>query len=211
MSAPRGRVRLPASPTLMLDAALSYADRGWQVFPIYPPAFTIVRGTVQVSCSCRDGVDCKTGPGKHPRTLWRKGDGSRLGRQPATADKTIVRAWWKAWPDANIGIATGAVSGIIVVDVDDKDGGWDTLAELERTVGFNRATLRVIAPGNGAHFYFAHPGGHVPCSASKVGRGVDIRGDRGMAVAPPSVSRKLDRYRWYHDLHPDATRELADA
>ena len=73
------------------------------------PLHTIVEG----QCSCKAGPDCKH-PGKHPRT--------RNGVKDATTDRAIIKTWWKKWPDANVGIATGQPSGIFVLDV---DGGVD--------------------------------------------------------------------------------------
>src|SRR5688500_3317712 len=83
-----------------LDYALAYARRGWAVFPVH----TIVHG----ACSCTKS--CGKQAGKHPRT--------QHGHRDATTDPAIIRKWWTQWPDANIGIATGAVSDLTVWDFD---------------------------------------------------------------------------------------------
>ena len=81
--------------------ALKYAALGLHVHPLH----TIVVG----HCSCGAGFDCKH-PGKHPRTP--------NGVKDATIDRKTIKAWWNRWPGANIGIATGWVSDIFVLDVD---------------------------------------------------------------------------------------------
>src|SRR5215207_9284920 len=86
---------------ILLEAALKYADRDFKVFPLY--------GIVDGRCEC--GTNCGS-PGKHPRVAQ--------GLHSATTDEQVVRAWWKRWPNSNVGIATGAVSGIYVIDVDNK-------------------------------------------------------------------------------------------
>jgi putative DNA primase/helicase len=89
-----------------LEAAITYAQRsGWRVFPIHWP----VDGT----CSCKN-PDCQS-PAKHPLTP--------NGFKDATTNPKIISEWWTKWPSANIGIATGAVSGIVVVDIDNRGEG----------------------------------------------------------------------------------------
>src|SRR5262245_34186061 len=80
----------------LLQAALSYARRGWLVLPLH----TARHG----ACACGH-VPC---PGKHPRTAH--------GVKEATIDEETIRRWWQQWPEANVGIATGAVSGLVVLD-----------------------------------------------------------------------------------------------
>src|SRR5262245_44468529 len=100
----------------LLDVALGYAARGWQVFPCHTPW--------QEGCSCRKHRTCEE-VGKHPRTLH--------GLLDATTDEAKIQRWWKMWPQANIAIRTGAISGLVVLDVDHRKGGADSLHELERT------------------------------------------------------------------------------
>lgn len=93
------------------------------------------------------------------------------------ADDSLVAAW-AANPAANVGIATGALSGCIVVDFDNDDA----VAE-----GYMRGlpdTLMAKTP-RGMHAYFAHPGGKVSNAAS-LAPGIDIRGDGGFVMAPGS-------------------------
>ena len=98
----------------LLDAALSYAACGWQVFPCHTPT--------GAGCSCRRACGRI---GKHPRT--------RNGLKDATTSQTTIRQWWKQWPQANIAVATGTVSGLVVLDEDTYKGGDTSRVELERT------------------------------------------------------------------------------
>ncbi len=86
----------------------------------------------------------------------------------------------RRYPNANVAIATGAISGLVVIDIDGPDGeaSLATLPPMPET--------RIVQTGRGRHLYFAHPGGAVPNSAGKLGKGIDVRGDSGYVVAPPS-------------------------
>src|SRR5947209_3864234 len=88
----------------MLEAALAHTRRGFKVIPIHTPIFECG----EVRCSCRK-INCQS-IGKHPRTL--------NGLKDATTEEAKIRKWWGQWPDANIGIVTGAESNIVTLDVD---------------------------------------------------------------------------------------------
>ena len=113
----------------VIEAALRYITLGWKVFPLH----SLRNG----ACTCGN-PEC-TSPGKHPRTTHRLKD--------ATTDPEQVHAWWEQWPDANIGIAPGAESGLVVVDVDPRHRG--TLEAL----GDLPPTLTVRTGGGGWHLY----------------------------------------------------------
>lgn len=167
----------------LLDAALGYARRGWLVLPLHSPAG-------DGRCSC-DRPDCAH-PGKHPRTPH--------GFKDATTDQATIRDWWRRWPHANVGIATGKTSGIAVVDIDRNRGGMESLRGLEAQHGDLPLTA-VVRTGNGNHHYFQYPGIHVK---SIVGRGdlygIDVRGDGGYVVAPPSWHASRTQYLWESEL-----------
>jgi hypothetical protein len=118
------------------------------------------------------------------------------GVSDASADIAIVTRWWQMWPSANIGIATGRGSGLVVLDVDFRAGGDASLAALVDQHGPLPETACVHTGGGGLHYYFAHPGGTVRNSASMLGAGLDIRGDGGYVVAPPSVHVSGATYTW---------------
>jgi hypothetical protein len=116
--------------------------------------------------------------------------------QQTAADPGQLRAWWRRWPRANVAAVTGRLSGVVVIDVDVRHGGDGALAELERDHGALPRTAVVATPSGGIHVYLVHPGGgRIPNSASRLGRGLDVRGDGGIALLPPS-RRPDGAYRW---------------
>lgn len=177
-----------------LDYALGYAARGWRVFPIYECRAT---GT---QCAC--GNRKCTSPGKHPRV--------KNGVKDATVDQLAIRAWWRQWPDANVGIATGA--GLLVVDIDPRHGGDETIDDLRRELGAWPDTVEALTGGGGRHIYLALPDGVVTRnSASEIGAGVDIRTDGGYVVAPPSNHASGGVYSWEASSDPTEGIALAEA
>lgn len=118
---------------------------------------------------------------------------TQRGLHDATRDHAQLHRWAEEYPNANIGVRTGRVSGLVVLDVDGEDG-FESLRALERHHGELPRTASVKTPRGGAHYYFAHPGGEVLCSAGQLGVGLDVRGDGGYVVAPPSVGPNGNRY-----------------
>ena len=158
-----------------LDAALAYARRGLRVIP--------VNAVLAGRCTCqawrdRPGPGACIAPGKHPRIKkWQT-----LG----STDATVIEKWFvHDFPSSNVGIVTGVTSGIFVLDVDPRHGGDETLDALQAKHGPLPDTLQATTGGGGRHFYFKHPGGVVP-DAVGIMPGLDIRGDGGFVVAPPS-------------------------
>jgi putative DNA primase/helicase len=115
-----------------------------------------------------------------------------------------VRDWFDDDPEAGIAIITGAISGIVVLDVDAKSDGRESLEQLQNEHGHLPKTVTVKTGGGGRHFYFPHPGGKIRPSAGKLGRGLDIRGDGAYVVAPPSAHKSGQAYEWKRD--PDSTK-----
>jgi hypothetical protein len=187
---------MAARVTALGDAALEYAAAGLAVFPCHSP-----RGG---GCSC-GRAECKD-LAKHPRTL--------NGLKDATCDEATIREWWRRWPDANIAIATGAISGIVALDVDVPKGGAATLAALEHEHGKLPRTAQVLTGGGGYHYIFQHPGIEIRNSAGKLGAGLDFRGDGGYMIAPPSVHVSGRAYQWMRGIEqapPAELPTLADA
>jgi putative DNA primase/helicase len=132
--------------------------------------------------------------GKHPRVKdW---------PNVATTDEATIQDWWTRWPDANIGIATGAKSGVVVLDVDPDEGGALALEDLLAEHGSLPETVESLTGGGGRHLLFQHPGVEMRNSASKLGAGLDIRGDGGYVIAPPSLHESGRRYEWEVSSHP---------
>jgi hypothetical protein len=170
--------------TRMLDAALRYASHGLPVFPLWP-ALPFSHG---FTCGCGKGTRCES-PGKHPLSAL-----VANGLKSATTEATTVKDWWTNWPAANIGIATGKV---VVVDVDPRHGGDASLAQLEQKHGKLPASWRVKTGGGGVHIYLDAPSSIViKNSAGLLGPGLDVRGDGGYVVAPPSGHISGEQYAW---------------
>jgi Bifunctional DNA primase/polymerase, N-terminal/Primase C terminal 1 (PriCT-1) len=118
----------------------------------------------------------------------------------ATLDPITIKAWWQRSPQANVAVATGGEARLLVVDVDPDAGGEASFAQLERDHDAMPATAEVVTPRGGRHLYFLVPAGRpMPGnSASKLGAGVDTRGQGGYVLAPPSVVNGRS-YTWSVD------------
>jgi hypothetical protein len=167
-----------------LEAALAYGAAGWAVLPV---------AGVSSAGECGCGRSCES-PGKHPAT--------RHGVHDATTDSVLIREWWRRSPGANVGIATGSASGLIVVDVDLPKGGRESLQALVAAGRQLTPTLTSHTGGRGLHLFYDRPEVSIP---NAVGRlpgvpealpGIDLRGDGGYVVAPPSTHTSGRRYRW---------------
>lgn len=125
---------------------------------------------------------------KRPLVAWQD-----YQRERSTPSE--LRRWFGQWPDANLGIVTGAISQLVVLDIDPKHDGEASIAALEHEHGPLPATVEAISGGGGRHLYFRHPGGHVRNKVA-LAPGIDLRGDGGIIVAPPSVHPSGARYAW---------------
>ena len=153
-----------------LDAALRYATKyGWAVIPIHDRT-------------------------KRPMTPH--------GVTDAKKDPGAIRHWWKKWPTASVGIATGSISQLIVIDEDlDPDKGYDGYREVrtwEQDHGALPETVRAITGRGGSHVYFHYTGSDIGNRAGIL-EGVDIRGEGGYVVAPPSIHQNGTPYEWEED------------
>jgi hypothetical protein len=129
------------------------------------------------------------------------------GCKDATTDTAIIRKWWQQEPAFNIGIATGKVSKVLVIDVDGLDAEA-SLRKLEAEHGELPATVESIT-ARGRHLFFRGPDVLVRNSAGKIAPGIDVRGDGGYVVAPPSVHPSGRRYHWSVDS-ADALAAMPD-
>ena len=105
-----------------------------------------------------------------------------------------IAEWWKTWPDANIGLITGVNGGLIVLDVDTKEGNEIVSNLLSDT--FQTPTART--PGGGWHYYFEYKDGLA--NKARVMDGCDIRTDGGYIIAPPSQNGGRGKYAWLDGL-----------
>lgn len=119
---------------------------------------------------------------------------TRRGCLDATTDAERIRAMWARRPDANVAIATG--NGYAVLDVDPRHRGDESLARLEAEHG-DLATLSCRTPSGGSHLWFRVPAGvAIGNSVGRVGEGLDVRGEHGFVIVPPSVSALGTAYSW---------------
>jgi len=122
------------------------------------------------------------------------------GCKDASDDPVVIDAWAARYPRANIGVACGAISGCLVIDIDPRNGGFKTINELSAK-GFRFPRAPEVRSGNGGrHIYLAYVGG-LSQGKEKLGPGVDIKADGGYVVAPPSVIPPSEQgpggpYRW---------------
>lgn len=154
-----------------LKAALYYAQKyGWAVFPVKAEE-------------------------KRPHTPH--------GCKDAKKDPGAIKAWWKKWPTASVGVATGSISNLIVIDEDlDDDKGLDgimAMAAWEKDNGVSLPeTARAITGRGGAHLYYHYTGKDIQ-NRTGIIDGVDVRGEGGYVVAPPSVHPNGVEYAWEDD------------
>lgn len=165
--------------TTLSSAAKRYSSKlGWKVFPVHTPGPNGL-------CTCGK-VPCENA-GKHPRTL--------NGLKDATGSQDQIIKWWSDWPEAGIGCPTGKVNGFFVLDVDPRHGGDISLEAIERKYGSLPQTRHHKTGGGGMHYFFAMPNGQqIPNSSGVVGPGLDIRGDGGYVILPPSLHTTGTKY-----------------
>jgi hypothetical protein len=120
------------------------------------------------------------------------------GCKDATTDAAQIEHWWRTNSELNIGIATGAPSGVFVVDVDGHSAEA-ALYKLEAEHGALPASVEAIT-ARGRHIYFRMPAdSNIGNSAGKIADGVDVRGNGGYVLAPPSMHPSGRRYYWSVD------------
>lgn len=125
------------------------------------------------------------------------------GFYAASKDLAQVEEWWDEHPGASIGCATGEVNGLLVLDIDLPDGP-DSLADLEAEHGPLPRTREQITGSGGRHRFFIYPFGHnVPSSASKIGKKLDIRANKGYVILPPSGHVSGNSYAWDFASEPE--------
>lgn len=182
----------------LLEAALGFARRGWRVIPLQ---WRCVEPDGRAVCSCwrrLRGIDCGRSSCKHP--LW--DDWPTL----ATSDTSLIRAWWRCYPLAGCGIATGWQSdGSYLIAID--EDGDNALAELAAANGETVPITWTQTTGRGRHFMFVVPPEllmYVDAirNRTKLVDGLDVRAAGGLIVASPSVSLSGITYTITHDVEP---------
>jgi Bifunctional DNA primase/polymerase, N-terminal len=170
---------------IFFDAAMQVIEEwNWTVFPVSMPK----------------------PPGKKTPLVPPSWDGARDGgRNAASRDPATIEEWGRRWPNAAVAVPTGPENGIFVID-EDVPGAMDLLKRFGRLP----ATLTARS-GRGPHLYFAHMGGKIVNRAGKMvakarnpyhadtwveTHGLDVRGDGGSIVVPPSIHHSGRPYRW---------------
>ena len=167
-----------------LEYALNYASRGWKVFPAYT-----CRGIGLCECG---RPDCKS-IGKHPKTTH--------GVKDATSDSEQICDWWTEFPNANIGVATGAASNLTILDLEYEG------IQYAKKAGFNSSLI--CKSGKGYHLYCKYAPEAVSRAALLAIRGLDVRSDGGYVIAPESIHSSGRIYQWYRG-YEDACLQLPD-
>lgn len=180
----------PDRPSDVMVWAERYAELGWHVFPVHSN-----RGDGRCTCG---NADCDR-PGKHPRT--------KHGLKDATADPDRIRRWSELWRNSNIGVATGGGSGIFVIDIDN-ERAFDALVERH---GPLPATAEQQT-GRGRQLVFRYPADCTIRNKTELGGrpGVDVRGDGGYVVVPPSRHVNGKTYAWQWSSDPTDGAALAE-
>lgn len=168
-----------AANVAMLDAALAYLARGLPIFPVCGVTQHTHRDAAGTAVAC-------TSRGKVPLVPWK----TVQQRLPTEAE---VRRWWRSRPDANIGLATGALSGIVVLDLD-----GDLALQAARAQGYDNGPHVFTGRVGGQHRYFAYRT-DAPRNFAKR-NGIDYRGEGGYVVLPPSRHVSGNRYVWGEEL-----------
>ncbi|GIH11798.1 DNA primase [Rhizocola hellebori] len=164
-------------------AALRYAAKGWPVF--------LLGHNKRPVANCDA---CRDADASHDREACRCL--TCHGLYAATRESRRIDIMFRLVPRPMLAIRTGLASRLVVVDVDPDHGGEDTLTGLVSD-DLCPPTLLVRTGSGGRHLYYRHPGGKAPCSQGRLGPGIDIRGDGGYVVAPPSIHpRTHTAYEW---------------
>lgn len=131
---------------------------------------------------------------KRPRGRW-------ATYQTRVATPEEVQSWGEL---AAVGIVTGFLSGVVVVDCDDAEAVAWAEANLPHT------PARVRTGGGGLHLYYRHPGGRVPNRAKARGLRIDVRGDGGQVLAPGSQHPSGSTYQAVGELRQAAELPVYD-
>jgi hypothetical protein len=172
-----------SGPGIIRRAAHESVARGWNVFPLLP-----IRQNGRCDCG---RIDCA---GKHPATVaWQK--------RVATSPEDLERDWDDRHGIRGIGLACGPASGVWAVDIDPEHGGMKTITRLQAKYRQLPLCAATRTGSGGYHLLFAWPDGPpIRNSAGQIGPGVDVRGDGGFIVLPPSPHASGDPYAWMR--HP---------
>lgn len=162
----------------MVDHAINYAQKMmWAVFPC--------------------------GTNKQPIIPKERGGN---GCNDATTDIEQIKKWWKEYPDASIGLACGPKSGVWVLDID-LPKGPESLDTLQFNNGQLPQTLTQKTGGGGQQYIWKWNGHNIRNSTSKVSENIDVRGEGGYIILPPSSHPSGNSYEWLTKAVPTEAPE----
>ena len=171
-----GRIRGVENQTLL--AAWSICEVGWQLYP--------VNGVDdEGTCACPKGAACPH-PGKHPTTPH--------GFNDASSDPERIAELFTRWPGKNVGLKTGRASDTVIIDVDPRHGGMETLGGLQAEHGYLPPTRLHATGGGGFQYALRCPEGMVEVPSRTIGPGVEVKADGAGVVLPPSSHASGGRY-----------------
>lgn len=170
-----------------LNEALRLAGLGWKIFALGPTGkpFPNCKTCAQTCVVAEDYEKCD-------HLLCH-------ATYAGTTDEARLKAMWEQLPHSLIGLRTGAVSSLIVLDFDRHDPSKDGLATLREYTdkGYLPGTVTARSGGGGFHFFYQHPGKPTPNdNRGKLGAGLDVKADGGFVILPPSAKRGKAEYRW---------------
>ena len=154
----------------VIDKALEYRKKGLSVIPINGPKM-IGTQTDEINNKC-----------KQPLISWKE-------YQTKLPTEEEITSWFTAYPEANIAIVTGKKSGIFVFDLDSKDA-----VEYFKSKGSFPDTP-IVKTAKGYHIYMKYPDFNIGCKSNRY-LGIDVKGDGGYVIAPPSVHGSGCQYEW---------------
>lgn len=169
----------------MFQYVKAYLDLGWQPIPTHY--------AVDGVCSCVRSGMCYS-PGKHPvPNKW----------QSQAFTEEALKSYWDECKDYNIGLVTGTRTNLVALDVDAKSGGYESLHTLEEKHGILPHTTTASTGGGGKHYLFQYPKGILIPTKGNILSGLDVRGEGGQIIAPPSWHDSgKRRYSWVAGCTP---------
>ena len=181
-------VKQPEQPSTPLEYALRYAAIGWYVFPVW--------GAADGKCRCgRTYADeSKHSVGKHPVEPL-----APRGQDDATLDPATIRRWWTAMPEAGVAVFLRP-SGLVAVDIDPRNGGIESIEDLEAKHGRLVSDVMAFTQAGGEHRVFklaADAGVNIP---GKLGPGIDLKRNGYIVVAPTQGQKGI--YEWEGSSDP---------
>lgn len=180
---------IPMHKNKMVQAALGYAAIGWHVIPCW--WIETNKETSKLQCACGN-TDCKS-PGKHPI-----GHLVKRGQDDASIDTDTIKSWWDKYQQANIAVFL-APSKLVGIDIDPRNGGFQSIDELEAQYGNLVSELLQYSGGGGEHRIFQRPD-HLNLPGT-LGKGIDVKVN-GYLMMEPSNHISGGEYSWEASSDP---------